>query len=55
MVEDADINLSGWRYNWLGTVFYIAYILSQWLLMGWKQFPPYVVSTVLESEERDFG
>lgn len=40
-MED-DINLSGFRYNWLGTIFYIAYIFSQWLLMGWKQFPPHV-------------
>ncbi|EMC93083.1 hypothetical protein BAUCODRAFT_77488 [Baudoinia panamericana UAMH 10762] len=36
-----DINLAGLRYNWLGTVFYIAYILSQWLCMGWKQFKPH--------------
>lgn len=27
-MED-DIDLSGNRYNWLGTIFYIAYILSQ--------------------------
>lgn len=40
-MED-DIDLTGFRYNWLGTVFYIAYILSQWLLIGWKQFPPHV-------------
>jgi len=38
-----DIDLSGFRYNWLGTIFYIAYIFSQWLLMGWKQFPPLVL------------
>lgn len=31
-LED-DIDLTGFRYNWLGTIFYIAYILSQWLLM----------------------
>ena len=40
-LED-DINLAGFRYNWLGTLFYIAYICSQWLLMGWKQFPPHI-------------
>jgi len=40
-MED-DIDLSGDRYNLLGTVFYIAYILSQWLCMGWKQFPPHI-------------
>ncbi|KAF2769581.1 MFS general substrate transporter [Teratosphaeria nubilosa] len=36
-----SINLTGYRYNWLGTIFYIAYILSQWLLIGWKQFKPH--------------
>lgn len=40
-MED-DIDLSGFRYNWLGTIFYIAYIISQWLLIGWKQFPPHI-------------
>ena len=39
-LED-DIDLSGNRYAWLGTIFYIAYICSQWLLMGWKQFKPH--------------
>ncbi|KAK4547753.1 hypothetical protein LTR36_000711 [Oleoguttula mirabilis] len=36
-----DIDLSGTRYQWLGTVFYIAYILCQWTSMGWKQFKPH--------------
>nr|OQO24981.1 hypothetical protein B0A51_05756 [Rachicladosporium sp. CCFEE 5018]OQO26322.1 hypothetical protein B0A51_05173 [Rachicladosporium sp. CCFEE 5018]OQO26808.1 hypothetical protein B0A51_04391 [Rachicladosporium sp. CCFEE 5018] len=36
-----DIDLSGNRYNLLGTVFYIFYICSQWLCMGWKQFSPH--------------
>ncbi|KAK6406345.1 hypothetical protein LTR95_018673 [Oleoguttula sp. CCFEE 5521] len=36
-----DINLEGNRYNLLGTIFYIAYICSQWLCMGWKQFSPH--------------
>lgn len=39
---EEDIDLTGFRYNWLGTIFYIAYILSQWLLIGWKQFPPHI-------------
>ncbi|ETI24496.1 hypothetical protein G647_03865 [Cladophialophora carrionii CBS 160.54] len=39
-MED-DIDLSGRRYDWLGTTFYIAYILSQWTQMGWKAFPPH--------------
>lgn len=36
-----DINLTGRRYDWLATVFYIAYILSQWTTIGWKAFPPH--------------
>ncbi|CAK4032772.1 MFS general substrate transporter [Lecanosticta acicola] len=36
-----DIDISGNRYNLLGTIFYIAYILSQWMLIGWKQFKPH--------------
>ncbi|KAL9107271.1 MAG: hypothetical protein Q9227_007813 [Pyrenula ochraceoflavens] len=39
-LED-DINISGDRYSWLGTVFYIAYILSQWTQIGWKIFKPH--------------
>ena len=39
-MED-DINLTGNRYTWLATVFYIAYILSQWMQMGWKAFKPH--------------
>ena len=39
-MED-DIDLTGTHYQWLGTIFYIAYILSQWLQMGWKQFKPH--------------
>jgi MFS family permease len=36
-----DIDLSGNRYSLLGTVFYIAYILFQWTIAGWKQFKPH--------------
>jgi len=36
-----DINLTGRRYDWLATVFYIAYILSQWATIGWKAFRPH--------------
>jgi len=39
---EKSVDLGGTRYEWLGTVFYIAYILSQWLQMGWKQFKPHV-------------
>lgn len=37
-----DIDLAGLRYNWLGTIFYIAYIVSQPTTMGWKQFKPHI-------------
>ncbi|RMZ91299.1 hypothetical protein DV736_g1452, partial [Chaetothyriales sp. CBS 134916] len=40
-LQDA-IDLKGERYNWLGTIFYISYILSQPLQMGWKKFPPHI-------------
>ncbi|EEH20269.2 hypothetical protein PABG_02528 [Paracoccidioides brasiliensis Pb03] len=36
-----DIDLSGRRYTWLATVFYISYILSQWTTIGWKAFKPH--------------
>ncbi|PYI01063.1 MFS general substrate transporter [Aspergillus sclerotiicarbonarius CBS 121057] len=39
-MED-DIDLSGRRYDWLATAFYIAYILSQWTTIGWKAFAPH--------------
>lgn len=31
----------GGSVDLLGTIFYIAYILSQWTLIGWKQFKPH--------------
>ena len=37
-----DVDLSGYNYNWLGTAFYIAYILFQWSAVGWKQFKPHI-------------
>lgn len=36
-----DIDLGGNHYDLLGTIFYIAYILFQWLNIGWKQFKPH--------------
>ncbi|KAI1622170.1 retrograde regulation protein 2 [Exophiala viscosa] len=38
---EKDIDLTGNRYDWLGTAFYISYILFQWTQMGWKAFPPH--------------
>jgi MFS family permease len=40
---EKDIDLTHDRYNWLGTIFYIAYILFQWTLITWKMFPPHRV------------
>ncbi|KAK3679273.1 hypothetical protein LTR78_000834 [Recurvomyces mirabilis] len=37
-----DIDIAGERYAWLGTIFYISYILFQWTQMGWKQFKPHI-------------
>jgi hypothetical protein len=34
---DQDIGLTGNQYSFLGTVFYIGYILFQWTATGWKQ------------------
>lgn len=39
-MED-DIDLSGNRYNTLSTIFYVAYILFQWMLTGYKIFKPH--------------
>lgn len=40
-IQDS-IDLSGNHYQLLGTLFYISYIVSQWLLMGWKHFKPHI-------------
>ncbi|WPG99272.1 Hypothetical protein R9X50_00208500 [Acrodontium crateriforme] len=43
-----DIDLSGNRYSWLGTIFYIGYITSQWTQIGFKHFKPHIwVSSVV--------
>ncbi|KAF2094743.1 retrograde regulation protein 2 [Rhizodiscina lignyota] len=39
---EKDIDLNGNRYNWLGTMFYIGYVLFQWIQIGWKAFPPHI-------------
>jgi MFS family permease len=46
-LED-DINLSGNRYEWLGNIFYIGYIIFQFTTLGWKIFKPHLwVSAVV--------
>jgi hypothetical protein len=42
-----DLELTGFRYNWLLTIFYVSYILFNWLLLFWKRFPPHIVATVI--------
>jgi len=40
-----DLELTGSRYSWLLTIFYIAYIIGQFQIMGWKRFPPHIFGT----------
>ncbi|KAI9666796.1 MAG: hypothetical protein M1831_001572 [Alyxoria varia] len=42
---EEDLRLEGGRYEWLGTGFYLGYILFQWLTAGWKQFPAHIWAT----------
>lgn len=35
-----DLNITDEQYQWLLTIFYISYIVFQWLTMCWKMFPP---------------
>ncbi|KAK4981147.1 hypothetical protein LTR66_010192 [Elasticomyces elasticus] len=42
-----DLVLTGDRYDWLLTIFYIAYIVFEFLILGWKKFPPHIWATVV--------
>ena len=44
-----DLKLVGDRYDWLLTIFYIAYIIFEFLAMMWKIVPPHIwaATTVL--------
>lgn len=35
-----DLGISDQQYQWLLTIFYISYIVFQWLTLCWKIFPP---------------
>ncbi|VVT48638.1 uncharacterized protein SAPINGB_P001877 [Magnusiomyces paraingens] len=35
-----SLDMSDHQYQWLLTVFYLGYILFQWLTLFWKRFPP---------------
>lgn len=38
---EKDLGLSGEEYNWLLTIFYIPYILFEFLIIMWKVLPPH--------------
>ncbi|KAL2810824.1 major facilitator superfamily domain-containing protein [Aspergillus granulosus] len=38
---EEDLNISGNRYSWLLTIFYISYTLSEPLALMWKLIPPH--------------
>ncbi|KAF2730863.1 MFS general substrate transporter [Polyplosphaeria fusca] len=42
-----DLDLVGDRYDWLVTIFYIAYIIFEFSLLLWKIFPPHVVCGIV--------
>ena len=40
-----DLHLSSYQYEWLLRVFYIFYILFEWMTLLWKVFPPHIYRT----------
>jgi hypothetical protein len=40
-----DLNLIGDRYDWLLTIFYIPYIVFEFLGIMWKVVPPHIWAT----------
>ncbi|KAL9083775.1 MAG: hypothetical protein Q9165_008385 [Trypethelium subeluteriae] len=38
-----DLHLTGGKYSWLLTIFYITYIIAEATLLLWKIFPPHMV------------
>ena len=41
-----DLDLHGDRYQWLLTIFYISYILFEFLILMWKIVPPHIWATI---------
>ncbi|CAG8949625.1 hypothetical protein HYFRA_00007859 [Hymenoscyphus fraxineus] len=41
-----DLHISGPEYQWLLTIFYIAYIFFEWFALMWKIFPPHIWATL---------
>lgn len=37
-----DLDISSSEYQWLLTIFYIAYIVFEWFALMWKVLPPHV-------------
>ena len=37
-----DLGISSSEYEWLLTIFYIAYIVFEWFALMWKVLPPHV-------------
>ena len=37
-----DLSLHGNRYNWLLTIFYIAYVVAEVTVLFYKIFPPHI-------------
>lgn len=44
-----DLKLVGDRYDWFLTIFYVAYIIFEFLALMWKVVPPHIwaATTVL--------
>ena len=40
---EKELNLTGDRYEWLLTIFYITYIVFEFSLLFWKILPPHMV------------
>ena len=39
---EEDLDLTGDKYDWLLTIFYISYITFQWQSLMWKLIPPHI-------------
>jgi hypothetical protein len=42
-----DLHLAGDRYDWLVTIFFIAYILFEFSLLLWKIFPAHIICAIV--------
>lgn len=40
-----DLKISDAKYQWLLTIFYIAYIVFEWMVLLWKVLPPHIYAT----------